>query len=224
MRKTRSLCACVMIICVMGLLSARMTLIEAAAYSLSGEEKDSFLKQINWESIDNDRYKSGIYCFDVAADGRIALGIQGDAIYVYDHSGKFQHGCSFQSEGTFGIEFDEKMLLLHFNRGDTILLIDEGGKCVDIQKADDPISHVILINEIRNQTAKKMEDKTYLLERDLDIGDSYSRFVIEENGKRLVLYDVTSDHLVKQVMLLASPICFFSFVFYGLVKKQNKKD
>jgi len=224
MGKTRGLCACVMIICVMGLFLTKMIPIDVAAFSLTREEKDSFLKKINWESIDNDQYKAGIYCFDVAADGRIALGIQGDAIYVYDHSGKFQYGCSFQSEGTFGIEFDGKMLLLHFNRGDTVLFIDEGGKCVDIQKTDDPISHVILINEIRNQTTKKMDGKTYLLERDLNIGDSYSRFIIEENGKRVVLYDVTSDHIVKQVMLVASPICFFTFVFYGLIKKHNKKE
>ncbi len=224
MRKDRSLYVCVMIICVMGLLATKLIPIEVAAYPLSVEEKDSFLEKINWESIDNDRYKSGICCFDVAADGSIALGIHGDAIYVYDHSGKFQYGCSFRSEGTFGIEFDGKKLLLHFNRGDTVLFIDENGKCVDIQNADDPIQHVILINEIRDQTTKKIGDKTYSLERDLNIGDSYSRFVIDENGKRMVLYDVTSDHIVKQVMLVASPICFFAFVFYGLAKKQNKKE
>lgn len=207
--------------------SAQAAMLGFVTEDVSETDKAAVLDRMDLDTVQDDSYRAGIQCFAVDQNGRYALAVGKGSncrIYVYDHSGKFQYGCSFRSEGTFGIEFCEKKLLLHFNRGDTVLFIDESGKCVDVQKADDPIQHGIFIKEIRNQTTKIIGEKIYSLERNLNIGDSYSRFVIDENGKRMVLYDVTSDHIVKQVMLVASPICFFTFVFYGLAEKQNKKE
>ena len=224
MWKKRCFYFCVLIVCSINLFALRVSSASISSNSLSDEEKDSFLDRICWELIDTDSHKSPICCFDVAEDGTIALAIASNAIFVYDEHGVFQYGCSFRADGDFVIEFDEDKLILHFLRGNTMLFVDDSGACVDIQKAVDPVQHVILINEIRNQTAKAIDEKTYSLERDLNIGDFYSRFIIDENGKRMVLYDVTSDHIVKQIMLVASPICFFAFIFYGLAKNKSKKN
>ena len=223
MIKTRIKIICVLIACITGLLATEVSSISVHSHSLSDEERDAFLQRVRWETIDTERRNTPICCFDVASDGTIALATSEGVIYVYDKQGSFLFGCSFYPDGVFGIEFDEDELVLHFLRGNTTLLIDDSGDCIDIQKADDPIQHTLHIKEIHSQTFLEIGNTKYFLEREIDIGDSYSRFVITENGKRMVHYDVTSNHIAKQVMLVATPICFFAFVIYGLAKKQNKK-
>ena len=78
------------------------------------------------------------------------------------------------------------------------------------------------MKELLNRTCKDVGEKTYLLERNANIGNSFSRFVLEEYGERTVLYDVSKEHNIRQILILASPICFFTFVIFG-ISKRNKK-
>ena len=57
------------------------------------------------------------------------------------------------------------------------------------------------------------------------IGDAYSSFVVmNESGEKTVLFDVFTQYNLSQILFLAFVIGFFSLVFYGIYKKQQKTE
>ena len=199
MRKHLCLLISFVIICAISLPVVEATSDEVDTYALSEDERYSFLNRIQWVQVDDGSYKNSIYSFDVNKDGTIALAIAGDAVYVYDASGEILYGYRFKYDGDFGVEFHGEILTIYFLRGNSILLIDANGQCIAVQKANDVNQHITKMKEVLNRTIVDTEGKRYFLERDINIGNSYSRFVVEEQGTKIVLYDVTIDFTIKQV-------------------------
>ena len=224
MRYLTLLVVCIVFICGIDAITANATTLGMATYSLTDEEKASLLERLNFGTIEDDRNKTGIQCFDVSENGTIALAVEGDFIYVYDQLGIFQYGCSFRSDGEFGIEFQDEMLAIYFLRGNFIIILDADGKCTDIQKVIEPDQHLVRVLKILNRTSKEIYGKKYLLERDIDVGEAYSRFVIEEGDKRIVLYDVTVDHNIETIMLIVGLTCISTFMIFGVIKKKMQSE
>lgn len=226
MRKVRLLLlVCILFVCGVGLITVNATTIGLQTYSLPEEEKTEFIEGLDIERLDNDDQKSAILSFDVRDDGTVAIAIGGGIIYVYDQSGEFQYGFRIDSNGDFGIEFQNEMLAIVFIRGEFVALFDSTAECVDVQRASNLNQHLPRILEILDRTVKEVAGKSYVLERDIEVGAGYSRFVkIDEHGERTVLYDVTTNHKISQVLLIVSIIGVFSFGIWGCIKKLEENE
>lgn len=211
-----------------GLCTVKVTAAASSftAYSLTSEEKIKHVESINLEIIDDSNPMHSITCFDVSQKGNVALGSGSGnncRIYVYDQNGVFQFGYKFYSDGDYGIEFQEECVGIYFIRGNIIAIYDVAGACIDIQKVSNSKQNIIYAKELLNRNYKKVSGTEYALERDIDIGDSYSRFVItDECGKKTVLVDTSGEHMLAQYVLVASIIGFFILVMWGLYKKQKR--
>lgn len=199
-----------------------------ATYSLSGEEKAESIKKINLELIHDDSNRAGIQCFDVSQNGSVALAFQSGSrclIYVYNAAGAFQYGFMFFSDGDFGIEFYQEYLAIYFIRGNSIAIYDSEGNCIDIQKELNPNQNLGRTKEILNRTLKEVDGKQYILERDVPLGDSYSRcVVVDTKGTRTVLYDNSTTHSTAQIVRLVAFVSFFVFVAWGAYKKLKQAE
>ena len=207
---------------------ARATSLGIASYSLSDEEKEAIINKANMQVIQTDNTKMGIQCFDVKQDGTVAIGIGTGSdcmIYVYDPSGVFQYGYHFRSDGDYGIVFQDDMIGIFFIRGNTISFYNSSGICVDVQKVSNPSQDHAHLKKILTRTEKVVAQKRYVLERDFDIGDSYSRFVVfDEYGERTVLYDTTNEQKAVQVLSVCVISCFFAAVGWGCIKKLKAEE
>ena len=216
---------CMILVCRVCLIPANAASLGIVTESLSEAEKASFVDKLSLEAISNDENKSGVQCFDVSDDGTVAIATGSGnhcAVYVYDSQGTFQYGYRFSCDGDYGVVFCENMLSIFFLRGDTFAFFDSSGACIDVQKVTNPEQNPVYFKEILNRTEKKVAGRTYTLERDLNLGDSYSRLVMtDEQGEITLQYDAGADHIVAQIIGIVAVILFFAFVITGLIKKRK---
>ena len=226
-----SLCIMCVVVSMCATVSAENTkTLDFSVQSLSEEEKTGFIQKTKLKMIYDDSDKKGIKTFDISENGTIALALGSNAdnninIYVYDPKGNFQYGYNFYSDGAYGIGFVEENIAIYFLRGDTIAIFDPNGNCIDVQKIINPDECMMLSKNIINRVSKQETDKSYLLERDVNIGDTYSRFVIlEEDGTRNVLYDISQQHSIGNILWIVGIVGFFGIVIVGIVKKQRSTE
>jgi len=190
---------------------------------LASEKKAEAIERIRLQLIRDDRIKAGIQCFDVNNDGMVALAFQAYSrgwIYVYNADGEFQYGFRFITNGDFGIDFYQEHLAIYFARGNMIAIYDSMGNCIDIREEPDSKLNSYRFREILNRSHKEMNGKWYTLERDVPFFDSYSRcVVVNDQGVKTVLYDVSVMHNIVQIARLTGLVCFFAFVIRGIIKK-----
>lgn len=195
---------------------------------LSEEEKTTLVNKADLQITQTPNSKTSIRCFDARRDGSFALGSgsgKNCMVCVYDPYGVFEYGYRFTSEGNYGILLQDDSIGIYFLRGSTILYYDHQGVCIDAQKLKSSEQSNLQIKDLLNRTVLEIGDKTYVLERDFDVGDSYSRLVvIDDYGHRTVLYDVTANHRTEQFLLAVVPISFFIAVVALCIKKQKVKE
>lgn len=192
---------------------------------LSEDEKASFIEALHLELITNDDRKPGIQCFDVNRDGTVAIATGSGnqcTIYVYDSQGTFQYGYRFRCDGDYGVTFYEDMLSVFFLRGDTFAFFNSTGQCVDVQKVMNRQQNHDYIKGILNRTFKETSGKMYSLERDIELGETYSRLVVTDaDGDSVLLYDVGHRHGIAQIIELILIILFVAFGIKGCLKKRS---
>ena len=195
-------------------------------YDLSAEEKADIIQTTNLKVIQDDSHKEGIRCFDVNRDGSYALAMGTGSncrVYVYDPNGAFLYGYRFYCDGDYAIGFHEDALAIYSLRGNTIALYDAAGTCTGVQRAADTSVNDVRISGILNRTSMDMGDRRYMLERDMDMGDSYSRLVsVSQSGEKAVLYDISSEHSLRQSIFIIAVVGFFLFVIIGICRKRIK--
>lgn len=225
-RAVSCLFICMILVCGVCLIPVNAASLGIVTEPLSEEEKASFVDNLGLELISNDENKSGIQCFDVNEDGTVAIATGSGnncAVCVYDSQGTFQYGYRFCCDGDYGVVFRENMLSIFFLRGDMFAFLDSSGACIEVQKVTNPEQNYVYFKEILDRTVKEVAGRTYMLERDLDLWDSYSRLVItDEQGETTLLYDAGSDHIVAQIIGIVLVILFFAFVITGLIKKRSR--
>ena len=96
------------------------------------DTSDATLKNIP-ESLDPSIFyleetKPLIKCFDVNEDGWFALGFNNNTIQIYDANGIFQHGYSFHTDGTYGLELKENSVILYLARSHVAVELEKTGK------------------------------------------------------------------------------------------------
>lgn len=195
-------------------------------FPIDDADKAAIISKANIQPIETASIMNGITCFDVSNSGEIAIGIDwasNSVIYVYDSQGVFQYGFSFYVDGDYGIAYCDNLLGIYCIRGDTIMFCDNSAACLDVRTLSSDELGYWQAKEILNRVSKEMGGKRYVLERDINIGDSYSRLVeIDEQGVRTVLYDATPEHNIGQILGLSAIIIFFLFVVWGCITKAKR--
>ena len=205
--------------------TAYATEFDIEAYSVSEEDRDEFLQELNLKVISDDSRKRAINCLAVDENGNYALAFSNLSecwIYIYDSNNVFQYGYSFTSKGDYGIAFCNSGLAIHFTRPNLFTIFDPTGNCLDIQKISNNTQSLREKDRIFYKTQINSNGKLYTLERDINVGDSYARLVVKDSsGEQHTIYDVSSDLAIQQVLLIGAIPAFFSFVIWGITKKQK---
>lgn len=225
MRRIRLFLLVLCFFCGVGVITVNAATPGETVCSLPEEEKRAFIEELNIESLDQDDRKTSILSFDARDDGTVALAVGGGMIYVYDPSGEYQYGFRIDSNGDYGIEFQGDMLAIYFARSYYIALFDDTGECIDVQQIVDPNQRLARTREVLVRTTRETAGKSYILERDIEVGAGYSRLVaVDASGDRTVLYDVTTDHVIGQALMIAGILGFVVFVIWGWIKQQEEKE
>ena len=227
-RKSISLFLFALLICSSFTSAVSATAQTIKTYPIDDEVKAAIISKANIQPIETASIINGITCFDVSDSGEIAIGVNwasNSVIYVYDSSGVFQYGFSFYVDGDYGIAYCDNLLGIYCIRGDTIMLCYDSGTCLDVQTLSSDERGYLQAKEILNRVSKEMGSKKYVLERDLAIGDSYSRLVeIDEQGNRTILYDATPEHNIGQILGFSVIVIFFLFVVWGCITKAKNTN
>lgn len=147
-----------------------------------------------------------IKCFDVSNSGLIAIGIDEDTekhINVYDNNGTFQYGYSFETQGTYGIEFDDNNLIIYFVRGNDACLIDSEGNFIEM---------CVITNTAENNSywqhnvyakSKSIGNSKYVLSKPIMFSPSYTKLTkISSDGTEFVIIDVSTDFFVFVIIVI----------------------
>lgn len=177
--------------------------------SLSEDDIDTFLKNVNISMLEDEPQKKTIECFDVNENGAIAVGFSGSenkTVCIYTSDGNYQYGYSFECYGSFGVELDKNILLIYFVRSDVAIAVNPMGEVEDILKIQNTIENTSYWNNCVFSTRRKIGDTEYILKNDLGVfnlfASSYSQLiVINTNGEESIVYDVTSDHFFNMVTI-----------------------
>lgn len=191
------------------------------------KDQELFLSNIKMTLLDSCANTYPIACFDVSDEGLIALGFDDSshkAIYVYNAEGKFEYGYSFESDGGFGVEWDDDNLIIYFVRSDVAALFNKNAACLEMKS----ISSTIENNTYWNTTVfgkKRFVGKIeYEINNDIGIlnffASSNSQLIkTDATGLKTTLYNVNGSYGLKLFLILVSTILFIVLVIFIIFRQ-----
>lgn len=194
------------------------------------EEQKTFLSNIHLSMLDTDKKTDPIHCFDVNENGNIALGFDNSntkVINVYNSKGAFLYGYSFESCGSFGIEWDSDDLKIYFVRSDIAAAFDKNGICKDVTQIQDSLENNSYWNRVVYATKRTKGDGQYLLKNDMGIFNiittSYSQLLyVDETGKETILYDVNDRQKTRVITIFFIALSFVVVVIVIIISQFRK--
>ncbi len=197
-----------------------------AAMSPSAEK---FLSRICLYSWNDDGKARSIQCFDVSAQGDIAIGFSGASnhtkyIGVYDKVGDFLYGYSFQCSGNYLVKWmGEKQLAIYWLRSSIRATFDQDCVCQEYSPYIDDTSINKQLNNLRKTNRTINGERFYI-----DKGDGilsqfalgYSRLIhVSSDGIENIVYSATDSTHFSGLFVIAV-ICFISFAVLYSYKKR----
>lgn len=167
-----------------------------------------------------------ISCFDINEKGWIALGHNHSTkctIDIYSDKMDYLYSYSFNSSGSYGIEWDKDNLIIHFVRSDIALLVDSDGNCLDIKKINNTAQNNEYWNHVVFAKEKRKDDTIYKIENryglfNLFAMNSYSILSKTDSEHHTIdLYDVSE--LQKRKIIFIGCIfllCFLVVLFVAI--------
>ena len=188
--------------------------------SMSEEETDRFLKNVNISLLENDPPQKAIDCFDVNENGVIAIGSSDFAhktVCVYSNDGDFLYGYSFECTGNFGIELDKDVINIYFVRSDVAVTVNPTGEVERVVRIQNTAENNSYWNDCVFATKRSIGETEYTLKNDMKIfnvfASSYSQLITtNQNGEESIIYDVNSAEFAKMALAFTGVL-----VFVGLV-------
>lgn len=174
--------------------------------------------------------------FDVNENGMIALGHKlsgmSNMISVYDSDGNFKYGYSFDSYGTFGVEWDGDYLNIYFVRSDLLVTVDCEANIIGIAKVQNTKENNDYGNYCLYGTERVVGDTKYTIRNRMGvlnfIKSSHSQLVkTSADGTEIILYDVNTIQLIKRLLIIFLMFALFGVAIYVIFIKpirQNKKE
>lgn len=197
---------------------------------ISQTKWDGVMENLNVSLVETEKAKSVIACVAVREDGAFALGfdtIAEQAVYVFDSTGEFLYGLTFETPGSFGVYFTGENISIYLARSDIVVTLDSAGQCVAVGRTLSTSSNNATIRDLLNGTERENAAGTYTLERDFGLGDCrYSRLVLyREDGSKEVLYDISGAYAVNTIGGTLAFVVFFATLAYivRFYKKENEE-
>lgn len=170
--------------------------------------------------------KWSIHCFDVRADGMIAVGASHSEeriVYIYSPDGMFQYGYQFRSSGTYGIEWRDDSLAIYFVRGDTEMVVSRSGTVEQIEHIQNTIENNTYWNHSVNVDKRIVGDSEYEMTNDMGFfnffATSYSQLVVTHgDGTSEIIYDVNDEQLIRTVLYFIFWLSFCAVVVFTVIK------
>ncbi len=199
--------------------------------SLSSGKSESVVSNIRFKRLDIERNKDSIECFDVNESGEIAIGSESHSskiISIYSTDGVFLYALEFETEGGFGLEWQDNSLNVYFVRGAIGINIDPQGNILDVFAIKDTMENNSYWNNVVFSSTRNVNGTVYKIDNDLGIFNfvqsSYSRLVkIAPNGEKIVLYDVGNSQLF-YTLLWTGVILIGIVSIITIILKQWKKN
>lgn len=229
----RSFCICTLV--VLAVLLLPMTVFAAdqdMGFSVSfrtDEEVEQFAQSHDDVTLFfEEPEKMPISCFSVNQYGWYALGFETSPkriVSVYNATGEFIYGYEFECSGTFAIALsDEGNLSIYYCRSDLIVTYSPDGQCMHVADVPGTSENRKRSYEVLNSgNCLEIGDRTYFLDREIDIGSDFSRLVLRyPDEEEVILYDATSSNNWKRILNVAYILGIFGFAFYMLGKELLK--
>ena len=201
---------------------------DVTTYSALEDVKLNVEKSLDLTLVREDLSANGIRHFDVSPEGKIALGFgQGmnSRICVFDQKGIFQYAYKFSTEQGWAIAFQGENVGIYLVRSELIAVYDSEGTCVDVLRIYNTRQNMDATRRIYYRTRKQVSQKQYYLDRDINLGQSYSRLItVDESGNTNVLYDASVDVVIGQIIGTVSAVAFFVLAIWLMYKKQIELD
>lgn len=187
---------------------------------LSVEEQNTFVSNVEIELLTEEPEKRNILCFDVNNQGMIAIGqsgLRGKEVCIFNTSGEFLYGYTFNCNQSFGIEWDGKCINIYFVRSDVIISVDSNGDIIEAKEVQDTTDNNTHRNKLLYSTSRTVGDTTYQIRNNLGVFSwiklFYSQVIgIGIDGEESIIYDVGSNPVLIMVILLGFIILFFGVV------------
>ena len=146
---------------------------------------------------------------------------------IYDNEMDFQYGYEFETSGVYYVEWDEDELLIYFVRSSMVASINQAGEVQEILKIKDSINNTNYWYDSVYLTEKFVGNKEYKLKNDMGLlnflSTNYSQIdVVGEDGKSNIIYDVNTEHYIKNIFILICGILFFGAAVL-IIGKQTLK-
>lgn len=161
-----------------------------------------------------------ITCFDISENGDIAIGFHKFArksVCVYNSDGRFKYGYSFDTDGQFGIEWDEERIVIYLVRGDIAAFIDDTASIMEVQKIRNTIPNNSYWHHMVLRTSRTTDDADYSIRNDLGplnvfAMSSYSKLVKKDrDGNETTLYDASNSLAITIITYGIIVILFITF-------------
>ncbi len=190
-----------------------------SAYTATGVSTlDMETQQRIWNNISVRKVSApaaniSIDCFDVREDGWIALGFDGlelQKINVYDETGVFQYGYTFEPNGGFELKWNGRNLVIYRYRSDYAVEFDEEVKLMEVRdEKQDPMPSSLVWTDFL-LTKKTVNGVRYELRSWLPLTPNYPQAVIiDQDGKEKIIYDNSFGY---NVVFLLIVICFAAWL------------
>lgn len=198
---------------------------------LTSTENKRIKSNTTFEHFDEEPAKDSIECFDVNESGEIAIGSESHSskiISIYSTDGVFLYALEFETEGGFGLEWQDNGLNVYFVRGSIGLNIDSQGTVLNVFSIKDTADNNTYWNDVVFSQTRKVNGIDYKIDNDLGLlnllQSSYSRLIkTTPNGVETVIYDVGNSQLFYSILWLGV-ILIVLIVAIISIAKQFKKN
>ena len=193
---------------------------------LDKEEKQVLISSFGISLLYSEPDKRPIDCFDVNESGLIAIGFSDSekkTICVYTVDGEFQYGYMFDCYGSFNLEWDKDNIIIYLVRSDAAIAVSPDGEITDTCLVSNTIENDTYRRNFLESTKRVVGDCEYIIKNDTGIFDlfasSYSQLVVTNNGEVSIIYDVSKEQTVKNVVIFICVILFIAVVISLLVRE-----
>ena len=189
--------------------------------SLSEDDINTVLKNLNISILTEEPPKKSIQCFDVNENGLIAIGCNNSdnnkTVCIYTSNGDFQYGYSFKTNGNVGVELHENILMIYLVRGGIAISIDSMGEIKSVCKIQKTTENTSYWNNYVYLTNREVDGNKYTIKNKMGIfnifASSYSQLVVTNtNGEDRVIYDVSSIQFSNTIVAFIGVLVFVCLV------------
>ena len=227
MKKRKALCMFAALVCFLALVAVPCHAMDSGftLEELPEERRKNYMISLDLKPVDSPVENTGFYCFDVNEKGQYALGFQGlfigNIVNIYDADGTFLYGFSFDSNGSFYLEWDGDNIILYLLRDYLAYAVDPNVTCVEVAKISDARENQEYWNGEIMSSEKEVNGVSYQAKPGL-LSRHWKLVAEESDGMQTELFN-ESETLVKLIALGLLNVLFSCSVVLVIVFSIRKK-